>query len=477
MASNVWVLSSDLKRTQIKVQPSTYLSDVLDEACSKLSIDSSRYQLRHNQKLVDLSLQFRHAGLSAGAKLDLVIKSKTPGAVSVALQMPMPEAKETPGGRLIAKFPSTTTIWKVLRQMESGSASQGRNINITARGTAGNVSSGAGQLLYETPVLNIMGRELSTFEAFQKTLSQLGYNSGSVLMRLTFKVTDQTLASAMESISTYFKETEEEEAKIEAAEEEKIKEQKAQEHKPTTHHLSEDVPMTDASKTPAPTKASSPDAVPISNVEPVSIFSAPTSSTPASATAPYNEADNTPTIAQLQKHQAYLASLSQNKRLLSDQELEAKAQEKAAKLAAVKSLSIKVRFPDNTSAQWNLGPDASGATLHAAVRSQMANPTLKFRLAMLPGRVSITDDDKLLISGYKLTGGVLLTLLWDESVSKEMRAKPFLCNAAAQKATDIVVPKVPEREVEEEAPAPVKPPKKESGGPKVPKWFKMPGSK
>lgn len=46
MASNVFVVDSSFRRTQIKVQPNTYLRDVLEEACGKLKIDPDQYTLK-----------------------------------------------------------------------------------------------------------------------------------------------------------------------------------------------------------------------------------------------------------------------------------------------------------------------------------------------------------------------------------------------------------------------------------------------
>jgi tether containing UBX domain for GLUT4 len=160
---------------------------------------------RHNNKPVDLSRNFRQTGLASGAKLELVVASKSPSPVSVALQLP--ESVGVPGGRLMDKFPSDTTLWLILRKFES---SEGRNLNFTARGVLEmeKGASGAGRVFYEMPVLNVMGRELSTFGDLQKTLAQLGLNGGNVLLRLNFKKTDQPLEKAMAEIGQYFKEEE-----------------------------------------------------------------------------------------------------------------------------------------------------------------------------------------------------------------------------------------------------------------------------
>ena len=64
------------------------------------------------------------------------------------------------------KFPSTTTLWQVLRKFEAGVAGDGNTKrNLTARGAPGmnDGSSGAGRLYYQIPVIQIMSRELSSF--------------------------------------------------------------------------------------------------------------------------------------------------------------------------------------------------------------------------------------------------------------------------------------------------------------------------
>ncbi|CRK41647.1 hypothetical protein BN1723_018851, partial [Verticillium longisporum] len=154
MASHVTVIATDLRRTTVKVNPGTYMTDVLQEACKKLNLSSDKYLLKHKQKQVDLSVLWRQAGLIPGAKLELVQKSNTPSAVSVALQLPSPESNATPNGRVVDKFSSESSLWKVLRQFETRVSSQGKNLNLTARGVAQTTAggqTGSGQLFYETP--------------------------------------------------------------------------------------------------------------------------------------------------------------------------------------------------------------------------------------------------------------------------------------------------------------------------------------
>ncbi|OHW95651.1 ubx domain-containing protein [Colletotrichum incanum] len=509
--SHVVVIGTDLRRATVKVSPGTYLTDVLQEACKKLNLPSDKYLLKHKQKQVDLSVVWRVSGLTPGAKLELVQKSNTPSVVSVALQLPAPEANAAPNGRLIEKLPSDFTIWRVLRQFESGVVSQGKNLNITARGVAQTTSggaSGSGQMYYETPVLNIMGRELATFDDFQKTLSQLGYNSGSVLIRLSFRKTDQTLFEAMGQISQFFSEAEAEAKKTDQAPPviEETTKPASIETTPQSAAPEDEVnpcPVADNSEnqqSSGTTEQEPPGLVePTAEtmdidqpnaadpLQPVSVFRAPSGTTPAAALADVPEDDYAPTIAHAQLHQARLQQSAQNRRLLSDKELEAQRQAEEARLAAVTKVSMKVRFPDNTSAQWTFGHEATGATLYQAVRSVMAHNTQAFRLVIPGSKIIIKDDDSpknRLIHDYKLTRSVLLSLVWNDSVPADVRKKPFLKGSVAQKATDITVPDIPKGDDKEQQPvaSSSKTEKREGSGDgnvakKLPKWLKLPGKK
>ena len=110
------------------------------------------------------------------------------------------------------KFASSTSLWQILRSFESATAG-GLNSqkNFTGRGVLSMVSgnSGAGRLYYEEPVLRIMGREYSSLTDLQKSLGQLGFNGGSVLLRLSFRASEVPLEQAQEEIEDYFRSLEE----------------------------------------------------------------------------------------------------------------------------------------------------------------------------------------------------------------------------------------------------------------------------
>ena len=110
------------------------------------------------------------------------------------------------------KFASSTSLWQILRSFESANAG-GLNSqkNFTGRGVPSMVSgnSGAGRLYYEEPVLRIMGREYSSLTDLQKSLGQLGFNGGSVLLHLNFRASEVPLEQAQEKIEDYFRSLEE----------------------------------------------------------------------------------------------------------------------------------------------------------------------------------------------------------------------------------------------------------------------------
>lgn len=428
----------------------------------------------------------------------------------MGLQVPQPEAREIPGGRLVDKFPNNFTVWQVLRQFESGKASNGRNINITARGvasTTGGAASGSGQLYYEVPVLNIMGRELASFPDFQKTLSQLGYNSGNVLIRLNYRKTDQTLYDAMSEINQFFKEADTEEDQTNAT-----KAQTDAQVPPVASETKQQEPVQEAPDTPMAepeiesagnqqpdqqqdlASTTNPvvqgDAMEVDNsasrdpLQPVNVFLAPSGSTPVAALAAPNEADYAPTIAHAQLHQARLQESSRNRRLLSDRELEEKAAAQQAKINAIKSVLIKVRFPDNTSSDWEVGPNETGQFLYTAVRHVMANEEQPFHLVLPGGKTTIKDDGSSkngLIKAYKISGRILVNLVWDDSVPAKVRKQPFLKSTVAQQGQEIKIPEpVAATDDKDNAPVAVQPPKDEKSegsgdklGKKIPKWLKL----
>ncbi|EGO52504.1 hypothetical protein NEUTE1DRAFT_72191, partial [Neurospora tetrasperma FGSC 2508] len=488
MSAHVEVLSTDLRRTKIKVTPGTYMVDVLGEACQKFNLNSDKYQLKHKQKLIDLSGPFRTSGLVSGAKLELVQKSKSAAVVSIAL--------DVNGQRYTKKLSSDMTLWQVMRQFEVAE----KGLNLTGRGTPKS-STGpqgtSGQLYFEAPVVSIMGREYTSMEDLQKTLSQCGINSGSIVLRVSFRETEKTLYEAMQDIGQYLKEVESDQPKTQADEPsapvtgsapaieeptedltlaagpKPIKESTLAEPELQTGSVEgtkaaapvapapEPVPKTDpmdivdevvAPPAVPPRETTTTVSEPSDPLMPTGVFNAPSSTTPIAARIEVHDSVYEPTIAHAQLRQQQLLQRAQNQRLKSDAELAADAAEEAARLAKVTQVDIKIRFPDQTSAQWTVAPEHTGAFLYQAVKGVMTHPDQPFRL-ILPGThpiVAVQDGNKRLVSDYKLRGRALLNLVWDDAASQEAREAPFLKGSVASRAQEVVVPDVSQEEGEEE---------------------------
>lgn len=365
-------------------------------------------------------------------------------------------------------------------------------LNFTERAIAPTTTAGAGRLFYQMPVLNVLNREFSTLEDLQKTLSQLGVTSGSILLRLSFKDSEKPLEEAMQDISQYFKaepplaapESKEDvpmtdsnpvepstsstaapqDQKPEAVVNDSTKETSTQSVVTSTKRTDENTPPV-ISTTSEPTKAPapSPQAQPLSNQSPtttpsLTVYKPTTTTTPLAATQPFNEADYIPTIEHAQTHQIRLAHQSRNKRLPSDAELARTAEAKAAVAATVQTVRVRVRLPDLTMLETTLARGGEGnnaaspAALYALVRGVMRRPDWPFVLRYVQpsgAHVALVDaSDKDLIVDLGWRGNVLVSMVWGDTVDAAARRGPVLKPEAMSeaKSVSVVVPEVPEVE-------------------------------
>lgn len=468
---------------------------------------------RHQSKQVDLSLIFRLSGLSSGAKLELVQLSKSPSVVTVALQLPQSEAQSAPNGRLLDKFPSTTTLWLVLRKFEAGVAGNGSTRNLTARAApitdSGN--DGNGRLYYQTPVLSVMGRELSEFSDLQKSLAQLGFNSGNVLFRLSFRTTQQPFEEAVAMIDKYFESLGEEKVPAGTTVAATVNEP-AQVIEPAATTQADLMDTQDDITQPTNFPASEVEPKeapsPLVSDRPVTVYKPPTNTTPRSALTSYNEEDYVPSIEHAKSHQVRLNQLSKNVRLPSDKEIAEKAAAEQEKLAAITEIDVKVRFPEQSQVVAKFKQTDTGSTLYTFVRGCLSPKFVneKFLLVVFgataksrtgPGGASQTipdSDQQYLIKDQGLRGRVLVNFTWiDNNQASAMaaatRTTTLLKPELSSQAQDIRIPTVPEV-VEEEKDKPSlmnrlgmkdseEGGSKSQGGKKggVPKWLKLPGKK
>lgn len=467
--SHVVVYNASARSFKIPTTPVKYLTEVRDEACQKFGVSKEQFTLRYNNKPVSLSQQIRHVNLPQGARLELVQASRSPTVISVALGLPASEKN----ARLTQKFASNISLWELLRQFESG---QGANYNFTQRGVPemNGTGTGAGRLNYEMPVITIMPghKEFSTFVDLQKTLSQLGFDSGSASMRLSFKNSGTPLEEAMTQISQYFKSADPapsgahtessaqsssmpdiDQAAPEASTTIAGETIRPEEPDPSPMEIDQDpaaeqpLPTVDgpsqvpSSTTPAP--VSSPAATleqTSSSSRNIQVFAAPTSSTPQAARQPFNETDYQPSVDQLRGLQASYKERSKNSRLLSDKELEEQEAARQDKLAATadKGGIVRVRLPDGAFIQFSVSKTDTAANVYEFVIDCLAHKAEPFHLQYRDTRgqfVQMDRGNQRVFHDLKFSSSELLTFRWDDGASAAVRgAKPVLSEEWQRKA-------------------------------------------
>jgi tether containing UBX domain for GLUT4 len=413
--------------------------------CGSLAEYLLTYIPRYNKKQVDLSLTYRISGLPSGAQLELVQSSKSPSVVTVALQFPQSENNL----RLTEKFPSSTSLWQVLRRFESGTAGGAPYpLNITQRGIAERNTGtyGAGRMFYEMPTLLFMNREFSTFLDLQKTLAQVGVASGSALFRLNFKHSGKPLEDAMAEISEYFKDTEEVAAASsskattttapppQAESKNEVKPEPTAQTATSENVTTTSDPMEDVQDTPIPPSQPIQTQQPTSSAtsQPrITTFLAPEGPTAAS-TIRHNEDDYVPTVDHAKTHQARLETLSKNTRLLSDAELETQRQEREAKVSVVQEIRVRFRFPDQTQIETRYSREDTAKALFETVAEVLRYPgemyVLSYRDTQTGKNVTVKEGEtKKLIQGLGWTGSTLVYVSWPtEGASEKARKEPSL---------------------------------------------------
>lgn len=474
---------------------------------------------------MDLSRSIRLAGLSSGARLELTKLSRSPSAVTVCLQLPDFLSQGAENGRLVDIFHSSTTLWLVLRKFESGT---GVKRNLTARSVPHTKQggSGAGLLVHSRPVIQTLNRELSSFTELQKSLAQLGVNSGNVLLRLSFRTTDTPLEEALEQMEEYFKSVdgsatggahagpvgdsesnpanrdgilpddpeatsktpEPASPEITASTDPDTVTEPAMETNGNTISSSEKLPQVSDSH-PSNNEPSSSVAVTASatstnlNRSSVTVFAPPSTSKPRAASISFDEKDYEPTVDHAKIHQSRLKDVGRNKRLPTDAEIAEQEAQQAEKRAAIKSVEIKVRMPDQTQVVDTFSDHDTNETLYERVRGWMRYEgeaiVLSYNTRKGAQPVPESGPARKLIKDLGMEGRVLVTMSWGNGASTRARSDRVLKEEYQAQAQEIPIPQeVKEVEMTDDANGkngwePPKMTNVENGrGKKMPKWAK-----
>ncbi|CAG8595028.1 317_t:CDS:2, partial [Dentiscutata heterogama] len=204
MASNVVVLLPNAKRQTVKTTPTMPLKQIVNAVCEKQGYtDIESYGLKLNKKTLDLGLSMRFANLAPGAKLELVKVSATKAQKDVQIALQLDD-----GGRMIEKFPITTSIWDIILHFERTSANG--SLNLTRRTAPAppkkgfslkKFSKSSETQFYQQPVCLILNREYGTISLLKSTtLQSAGITSGNAVLRLLFRQTEFTLDDVVKDI-------------------------------------------------------------------------------------------------------------------------------------------------------------------------------------------------------------------------------------------------------------------------------------
>ncbi|XP_077096439.1 tether containing UBX domain for GLUT4-like [Siphateles boraxobius] len=181
-SSAVSVLTPNGRRQTVKVSPNTLLLQVLEDVCKKHGFNPDDHGLKFQRNVLDLTLQWRFAGLPNNAKLEVVVCVRQPAGaestVRIALQM-------EDGSRLQGSFSSGQTLWDLLTHFP-----QTRTSDLEPSG--------------HTPVCVYMRDEVSGEEALKTTtLKSLGLTGGSAIIRYVLKGSSSSCPGAtMDTVAT-----------------------------------------------------------------------------------------------------------------------------------------------------------------------------------------------------------------------------------------------------------------------------------
>ncbi|KAL1925376.1 uncharacterized protein VTP21DRAFT_259 [Calcarisporiella thermophila] len=206
MASTVTILLARGQRQVVKTTPNMILKQIVTTVCKQQGYaDPDAFGLKYNRNVLDLSLSVRFANLPAGAKLELIniAKSNTVSDITIALQL-------EEGGRLVDKFSPNASLWNILLHFEKQSngalnltrreAQHPKNPN-SLKKIADKFKNKEAPASYLQPVCVVLNKEFGSIQSLKTTtLQSIGLTSGSVAIRLWFRLIDETLSAMLPEI-------------------------------------------------------------------------------------------------------------------------------------------------------------------------------------------------------------------------------------------------------------------------------------
>jgi tether containing UBX domain for GLUT4 len=139
--------------------------------------------------------------------------------------------------------------------------------------------------------------------------------------------------------------------------------------------------------------------------------------------------DYEPSVTMVQATHSRLQASSQNKQLPSDAELERLDQEKAAKLAAIQEITIKVQFPDNSTVVFTYTADNTSNDLYQDAMDVIVaeNEPFKLQSRIKSNKVEVIPrSEKKLVKDIGFLGRSVAQFVWEAGATEEGKKWPSL---------------------------------------------------
>lgn len=164
----VTVLTINGRRQNVKVEPNTTVLEILEQVCSKHNFNAAEYDLKHHNKVMDLSAMFRFSGLPNNALLEMVEAKKIRTEADVQLVVQLED-----GSRLDGTFKPSSSLLDVLKAVCGEKANPESN-----------------------PVMIYMRKEVQWEAMNTTTLKSLGLIGGRAIIRLLQRTPEELRVQA-----------------------------------------------------------------------------------------------------------------------------------------------------------------------------------------------------------------------------------------------------------------------------------------
>ncbi|KAI8843536.1 GLUT4 regulating protein TUG-domain-containing protein [Chytriomyces cf. hyalinus JEL632] len=487
-----------VKRIAVKTTPSMSLNEVLRTTVEKGALNPAGvYALKHGKTQLDLTLSVRFANLPAGAKLVLTGTSPAASSASkinptstnaatnqstttlaskpIPAQMANIALQIEDGPRIVRKFPTTSTLWDVLKTIETENS-----LNLTKRLVAPpptssshlpkalqQMSDAAKKLaneaklpVYSFPLLILVNKEYLTFSSLKSTsLEACGLRGGSnTSIRLLWKIDSNVgwesvkgeVDAAWVPVSEVGGPVKPASAEVKVA---PTAAPSSVDSKPTiSNAMDVDVPSTKPVTPSVP--ASSVDAGESkmevekeTNVSDgsvgfdrsVKVYAPPPegSDGPMNIQLPETFFQLSPTELKM----AYMATKAKSKQLEEGAPLMTKAMRDAQEELRMKKhpkTMIRVRFPDRVTLQMAFLSTELVSQVYATVTESLRTPTRKFMLYTTPPLQNLDSKKDLTFWKAGLAPATLVYFKWDDGQTEAMGSP--LNDEYLQKLEELPVP-------------------------------------